>query len=268
MHVTCPCVSRLPQTGTMFICNSILHTSGLWLSFLAAQINIVVGFIILIHFPFHLFHDLALLSMKVPCSLNVSAHTQGLTRFPSLSCVLRTLSDLGNRLLGKVQFILGVWFYLNIQKVWYPLPFPCILALYAYCHGRWGSCVIPRWLCKIFITISCQQSKATGFAEHLLPSDIRSQGYKQSWTAFSLVVHLMLEIAVVISVSCLWIRLEWCCYSITFFTTVAEGGQIFMRFLLFSFMLPCYCVFLWRVVLFCSPGAVWWRWGGCRGACC
>lgn len=117
MHVTCPCVSRLPQTGTMFICNSILHTSGLWLSFLAAQINIVVGFIILIHFPFHLFHDLALLSMKVPCSLNVSAHTQGLTRFPSLSCVLRTLSDLGNRLLGKVQFILGVWFYLNIQKV-------------------------------------------------------------------------------------------------------------------------------------------------------
>ena len=140
--------------------------------------------------------------------------------------------------------------------MWHPLPFPCILA---FCHGRWGSCVIPRWLCKVFSTISCQQNcfpvpMATGFAEHLLPSDIRSQGYKQSQTAFSLVVHLslqMLEIAVVISVGCLWIRLEWWfCNSITFFTTVAEGGQIFMRLLLFSFMLPCCCVFLWQVVFF------------------
>ena len=137
--------------------------------------------------------------------------------------------------------------------MWYPLPFPCILALYAFCRGRWGSCVIPRWRCKIFITISCQQSKSAGFAEHLLPSDIRSQGYKQSQTASSLAVHLplqMLDIAVVISVTCLWIILEWCCNSVTFFTTVAEGGQIFMRLLLFSFMLPCYCVFLWWVVFF------------------
>ena len=74
---------------------------------LAAQINIVAGFIILIHFHFHLFHDLALLSMKIPCSFNVSAHTQGLTRFPSLSCVLRTLSDLGKWAVGQDAVYFG-----------------------------------------------------------------------------------------------------------------------------------------------------------------